>query len=165
MKSKIIVIFTVLSVLFIFSNLAYSQEHEHEQGERHESGGLSDEDIAAVGKVLDAFAKSYVDNDIDALMALFAETAVYLEGRGMNDGKKAIRDDHLGSHFASTTYLKYDSKDRVISGNGTVAYVHEIVTRQQQAKNSDTPSEPRIRRVLYVLEKQSNGTWLIALLN
>lgn len=165
MKSKTIVLFTVLSVLFVFGNLAYSQEHEHEQGEQHESATLSDEDIAAVGKVLDAFAKSYVDNDIDALMALFAETAVYLEGRGMNDGKKAILDDHLGSHFASTNYLKYDSKDRVISGNGNVAYVHEMVTRVQQAPDSDTPSEPRVWRALYVLEKQTNGSWLIALLN
>ena len=106
--------------------------------------------------------KVYEDNDIDALMALFADDAVYLEGRGMNDGKRAIRDDHLGGHFASTTYLRYEARDRVISGHGAVAYVHQMVTRQQQANNSDTPSELRVTRVLYVLEK-SNGSWLIAL--
>ena len=165
MKSKFIVLITAMSVLFIFGNSAYSQEHEHEQGEHNESGALPHEDMEAVNKVIDAFAKSYEDNDIDALMVLFADHAVYLEGRGMNDGKKAIRDDHLERHFESTTYLQYKSKDRVINGNGTVAYVHEIVTRQQQAKDSDTPSEPRIRRTLYVLEKQMNGSWLIALLN
>ena len=165
MKSKYIVTITVMSVFLLFGKFAFSQEHEHEQGEEHESGALSDEDIAAVGMVIDAFAKSYEDNDIDALMALFADNAVYLEGRGMNDGKKAIRDDHLGSHFASTTYLQYKSKDRVINGNGTVAYVHEIRTRQQHDKNKDTPSEPIDRRVLYILEKQTNGSWLITLLN
>ena len=153
MRAKSIVSTIVMAALLVFATSAFSQ-----------SGGLSNEDMVAVDKLIDAFAESYEDNDIDALMALFADDAVYLEGRGMNDGKRAIRDDHLGSHFASTTYLQYESRDRVISGNGAVAYVHQMVTRQQQAKNSDTPSEPRVTRVLYVLEKQSNGSWLIVLL-
>ena len=164
MKSKSKVFITVITALLLLGNVAVSEEHGNEQGEPHESGALSNEDIVAVGELIDAFAKSYEDNDIDALMALFADDAVYLEGRGLNDGKRAIRDDHLGSHFASTTYLQYESRDRVISGNGAVAYVHQMVTRQQQANNSDTPSEPRVTRALYVLEKQSNGSWLIALL-
>ena len=38
-------------------------------------------------------------------MATFADDAVLLEGRGINNGKKAIRDDHLGqaSNSASTS--------------------------------------------------------------
>lgn len=155
-RLKMLIIATVL----IISTQAFSQDHAN-----MDMMSLSSKDKAAINKVLDDFGKNYVANNLDAVMAAFTEQAVYLEGRGIDDGKKAIREDHLASHFASSTYLMYKSRDRVINGAGDVAYVHEMVNRQSKKNDSEAATPARERRVLYVLEKQSNGTWLIALLN
>jgi len=128
-----------------------------------ESINLSREDISAINKLLDTYSKDYVANNLDGVMAAFADHAVYLEGRGIDDGKSAIRGDHLGEHFESSTYLQHKSQDRVIRGKGEISYVYQMLTRQSKNNSSGTTEPARIRRELYILEKQTDGSWLIVL--
>jgi len=153
MKVRTILQSAVLMILFVFSVQALSQEH-----------ALSGKEIADINKLLDTFAEDYEANNLDGVMAAFADHAVYLEGRGIDDGKKAIRDDHLAHHFESSTYLQYKSRDRIVKGKGEIAYVYQVVTVQSKSITSDTPGEARDRRVLYILEKQTDSSWLIALM-
>jgi len=164
MKVRTVLQFTAFVILFVFTTQALSQEHARKEGDHQTIEALSGKDIAAINKLLDTFAKDYEANNLDGVMAAFAEHAVYLEGRGIDDGKKAIRDDHLAHHFKSSTYLQYKSRDRIIKGQGEIAYVYQIVTVQSKRKTSDTPGEARDRRVLYILEMQTDGSWLIVLM-
>ena len=153
MKLRTISQLAAFVILFVFGTQASSQEN-----------ALSGKDITAINQLLDTFEKAYEANNLDGAMAAFAEHAVYLEGRGIDDGKKAIRDDHLAHHFESSTYLQYKSRDRIIKGTGEIVYVYQIVTVQSKSITSDTPGEARDRTVLYILEKQTDGSWLIALM-
>ena len=153
MKVRTILQSAAFVILFVFGTQGLGQEH-----------ALSEKEITAINQLLDTFAKDYEANNLDGVMAAFADHAVYLEGRGIDDGKKAIRDDHLAHHFESSTYLQYKSRDRIVRGKGEIAYVYQVVTVQSKRKTSDTPGEARDRRVLYILEKQTDSSWLIALM-
>ncbi len=151
-------------VILVFSTQALSQDHARTKEDHQTLKALSGKDITAINNLFDTFAKDYEGNNLDGVMAAFAEHAVYLEGKGIDDGKKAIRDDHLAHHFESNTYLQFKTRDRIIKGKGEFAYVYQIITVQSKRKTSDTPGEARDRRMLYILEKQTDGSWLIALM-
>jgi len=163
MKVRTILQFASFVILFVFGTQALSQDNARTEGDQILKA-LSGKDITAINNLLDTFAKAYEGNNLDGVMAAFAEHAVYLEGKGIDDGKKAIRDDHLAHHFESRTYLQFKSRDRIIKGKGEFAYVYQIVTVQSKRKTNDTPGEARDRRMLYILEKQTDGSWLIALM-
>ena len=112
------IVHLIFLVLFTISTQAFSQEYILEEEEHQEVDGLSKEDVTAINNVLDKFSKDYVANNLDGVMAAFADHAVYLEGRVIDDGKNAIHDNQFGIHFPIITYLQYKSRDRVIRGKG-----------------------------------------------
>ena len=135
MKVRTILQFASFMILFVSGTQALSQDHARTAGDRQTLKALSGKDITAINNLFDTFAKDYEGNNLDGVMAAFADHAVYLEGKGIDDGKKAIRDDHLAHHFESWTYLQFKSRDRVIKGNGEFAYVYQMVTVQSKKKN------------------------------
>ena len=164
MKSRNVVALFALTLVLSLSPKVLSQEHQHEPGTEHESGTLSEMDIAGINKVIDALENNYEEGNLEAVMATFADDAVLLEGRGINNGKKAIRDDHLGREFVSMTFPVFKSTDRVIKGSGDIAYVYEMLTVQIKRNSSEEAREPSTRRALYIVERQSNNNWKIVLL-
>ena len=164
MKSRNAVALFALMVVLSLSSNVLSQDHEHEQGTEHESGTLSEMDIAGINKVIDALENNYVKGDLEAVMATFADNAVLLEGPGMNNGKKAIRDDHLGREFEMMTFPVFESKDRVIKGSGDIAYVYEMLTYQTKRNSAEEPGRARTSRTIYIVERQPDNTWKIILM-
>ena len=158
-----VALFALMVVLSLSSNVL-SQDHQHEQGMGHESGKLSEMDIAGINKVIDALENNYEAGNLEAVMATFADDAVLLEGRSMNNGKKAIRDDHLGREFEMMTFPVFKSKDRVIKGSGDIAYVYEMLTVQIERNSREEAGEPSTRRTLYIVERQPDNNWKIVLM-
>ena len=156
-KSKKLMALLALTLLLSLTSNVVSQEHQDE-------ATLSDMDIAGINRVIDALENGYEAGDLEAVMATFADDAVLLEGRGINDGKQAIRDDHLGREFESMTFPVFRSEDRIIKGSGDLAYVYEMLTVQIKRNSRPEAGEPSTRRALYIVERQSDNTWKIVLL-
>ena len=155
-------IVSIAFLLFICINV-FGQEHRTEEKNHDERNKISEKDLVAINKVIDALEHGYEINDLESVMDTFADNAVLLEGRGINNGKNAIRDDHLAREFKSMTFPIFKSKDRVIRGSGTIAYVYEIITVQIKRNSSDEKNPASDRRAVYVLEKQRDNSWKIVL--
>lgn len=164
MKYRNIAALFALTVVLSFSSNVLSQEHHYIEGLEHEPGTLSERDIAGVFRVIDALENNYVKGDLEAVMATFADNAVLLEGRGMNMGKKAIRDDHLEWEFENMTFPVFTSKDRVIKGSGNIAYVYEMTTVQSKRNSEEELGRARTSRTIYIVERQPDNSWKIILL-
>ena len=158
MKSRNVVALFALTLVISLSSNVLSQENQHE------SGTLTEMDIAGINRVIDALENNYEEGNLEAVMATFADDAVLLEGRGINNGKNAIRDDHLGREFESMTFPVFESTDRVIRGSGDIAYVYEMLTVQIKRNSREEAGEPRTRRALYIVERQPDDNWKIVLL-
>ena len=164
MKLRNVAALIALTVVLSLSSNVLSQDHQHEQGMEHETGKLSEMDIAGINKVIDALENNYKTGNLEAVMATFADDAVLLEGRGMNNGKKAIRDDHLAREFEMMTFPVFESKDRVIKGGGDIAYVYEMTTVQIKRNSEEEPGRARTSRTIYIVERQPDNTWKITLM-
>ena len=120
--------------------------------------------VAGINRVIDALENNYEEGNLETIMATFADDALLLEGRGINNGKKTIRDDHLGREFESMTFPVFESTDRVIKGSGDIAYVYEMLTVQIKRNSREEAGEPSTRRALYIVERQSDNSWKLVLL-
>lgn len=159
MKLHFMIKFVTCIFVLSFSMQTYSQDHNHEESK---SNDFSENEIKAINKVIDQVENGYEAGKIEVVMDAFADEAVLLEGRGINNGKKAMQDDHLGGEFKTMDFTVFRAKNRVIKGTGSIAYVYEILTLQMKRKTSETGRPARDIRALYILHKKSDG-WKIVL--
>ena len=125
---------------------------------------IGDSEKNAINKVLDDFSNGYREGDLTKVMAVFSEDAVMLEGRGLNNGKKEIHDDHLAGEFKNLDFPVFEPRDRVIKGSGEMAFAFEMLKVQLKRKGEEPTRDPRDSRVSYVLKKIDNN-WKITLIH
>ncbi|MHA1939976.1 MAG: YybH family protein, partial [Candidatus Thorarchaeota archaeon] len=98
---------TVLIALLLVFSMACEQKSK-------EIATLTETDISAVNKVLDAFNEGYLSGNLDAVMAVFSDDAVNLEFGMIYQGSEAIRNDHVKEELDNLTMTTFRTFDRVI---------------------------------------------------
>ncbi len=120
------------------------------------AGSLSDDDVSALRRTLDAFAKHLVARDFDALAAMYATDAVVMPpNHPAVQGRDAIK-QFLGG-FPRVSQMEVGVAE--IEGRGDLAYVRGTYTMRLHPDGAPEPVEDA-GKYLEIRRKQSDGSWL-----
>jgi ketosteroid isomerase-like protein len=123
-----------------------------------QAAALTSEDIAAVGKTIDAAIEAYVAKDLDRHMQFAAADAIGMEYDERFQGIDEIREKHIKPEFAEMKGVTYKAADRIVRGHSGLAYVSERNIIEFQDKEGKTFSTSDAW-ASYVMEKQQDGLW------
>jgi len=122
---------------------------------------LSDTDAAAINAVAASIDSAVLAHDWDAVFALFTEDAVSMtQGYPTSEGRSAIRAT-VDSAMANVTVTERTIEFHEIAGSGHIAYARGTYNETYVVDGSDQPIEVN-GRLLTILRKQPDGSWLIA---
>ncbi len=125
------------------------------------SGALSDTDTAAIKSVAATLDSAALAHDWDAVFALFTEDAVSMtQGYPTSEGRAAIR-AAVDSFMVGVTVTAHTIEFHEIAGSGDIAYARGTYNEAYVVDGSDQPIEVN-GRLLTILRRQLEGSWLIA---
>ena len=106
----------------------------------------------SIGAVLDRFGAGFTDDDLDAVMAFFAEDAVYSPGDGKDHrGKAAIREAFRPQFEGAYGEMTFVVNDRLVDETGRKAAIRWICHHDIGGKGNRIPLLQRwLYRMLYV---------------
>ena len=120
------------------------------------AGSLSDDDVSAIRRTLDAFPKHFVSRDFDVLAAMYATDAVLMPpNHPAVQGRDAIK-QFLGG-FPRISQMEVGVAE--IEGRGDLAYVRGTYTMTLHPDGAPEPVEDA-GKYLEIRRKQSDGSWL-----
>jgi len=121
---------------------------------------LSDADVAAIKAIAPAFDKAALAGDWDAWIAIFAEDGVDMAAnRPMAKGHSALRE--LLASYAGLVVTESEHKYDEINGYGDIAYATGTYEEEYTVEGVTEPIRDK-GKVLSILRKQPDGSWLIA---
>jgi uncharacterized protein (TIGR02246 family) len=122
---------------------------------------LTDADVAAIRAIPAAIDSAALAHDWDALLAVFTEDGIALhQGAPTVEGRAAMR-AALDSQFVGVTIRKHATTVHEVAGSGTIAYARGMFDEEYAVEGVDQPMV-HSGRFLAVLNKQPDGTWLVA---
>jgi uncharacterized protein (TIGR02246 family) len=126
-----------------------------------QGGALSDTDAAAIRAVAATLDSATLAQDWDAVFALFTEDAVSMtQGYPTSEGRSAMR-AAVDSVMVGVTVTEHAIEFREITGSGDIAYARGTYNEAYVVDGSDQPIAVN-GRLLAILRKQLDGSWLIA---
>jgi uncharacterized protein (TIGR02246 family) len=111
-----------------------------------------------IRRVMDEWHRRTAEGDLDAILALMADDAVFLRCGGPPMNKKEFAEGFRQWSARGRIESKYDVKD--IHASGDVAYVWSYISIVMISK--DAGSTKREGNVLSVFRKSPSGGWLLA---
>ena len=124
-----------------------------------EAGPLSEEDVAAIRAVPEAFAQAVLAGDWGTVAAGYAEDAVLMPPNGPAvEGRAAIRAWWEASSTPNMTQFTLPPTE--IDGHGDLAYVRGTYAMTIVPEGAPEPFQGSGKYVV-ILQKQSDGSWLV----
>lgn len=128
---------------------------------------LTAADQAKVRAVLEAYRSAWVANDQEAVLRVFAETAVLMPNQGIEPivGKQAAREFWFPSGGPPTTITAFTLAIDQLDGDHELAYLR--AHSRVEWVTGTGPEAKRFRNAgtnLTVLRRQRDGTWRVVVL-
>ena len=123
-----------------------------------EAGPLSDADVSAIRGVVDAIREADLAGDWDAVVALYAEDAVFMMPDQPEFGRAAWR---AGLDEAQMTFHEFTFEVAEIDGRADLAFLRG--TFSGTVSVAEAEPEEAVGKIVWILKKQPDGSWLIAL--
>lgn len=144
MKNLLFICFVFLSVLM---------------GCQNRINELSEEDINAIRELHAKTETAVFLNNWDDVLKYYTDDAIQIAPRERPViGKKEIANRLYQLKF---DFLERDNVIQEINGNNDIAYYWSTLTQKIQKENSDSVSVSGAR-MLRILKKQEDGTWLVS---
>ena len=126
-----------------------------------EAGPLSEEDMAAIRAVPEAFAQAVLAGDWATVAAGYAEDAVFMPpNEPAVEGRAAIR---VWWEASSTPFLtQFTLPPTKIDGRGDLAYVRGTYAMTIMPEGAPEPFQESGKYVV-IMQKQPDGSWLVVL--
>ncbi len=125
-----------------------------------ETGGLSEKDVVAIRNVLDSIIEADLAGDWAAAAAFATEDFVYMGANQPIIEGKAGWQTHVESYNVSFIDLSVTQVE--IDGRDDLAYLRGAYSQTFTLGDSTEPTED-IGKFLWILRKQPDGSWLLAL--
>jgi len=131
-----------------------------QQSQPKVAASLTAEDVAAVSKIIDDALQSYAAKDVEKHMQAYAVDAITMEFDKRYQGADDIREKHIKPEVAELTVPTFKAADRVVRGQGDLAYVSErnIIEFSDKAGNTFNSDSAWAS---YVLARQPDGAWKV----
>ncbi len=123
-----------------------------------EAGPLSDADVSAIRGVVDALREADLAGDWEAVVALYAEDAVFMMPDQPEFGRAAWR---AGLDEAQMTFHELTFEVAEIDGRADLAFLRGTFSATLSVAEAE-PMET-VGKIVWILKKQPDGSWLIAL--
>jgi uncharacterized protein (TIGR02246 family) len=124
-----------------------------------EAAGLSEEDVAAIEAIPDAWAEATLAGDWAAVAALFTEDGVFMPpNEPAVEGRAAI-EAWTSTNFGLLTYTEFTSEALEIDGRGDIAYVRGRYEVTLMPEGAPEPIRESGKWVA-IMQKQPDGSWL-----
>lgn len=152
----------ILSTFLLSLALAgglYAQDPPEDVGPNEDSTG-SAEDIAAIEAVVNAWRDGQNAGDNDAVMALIAEDALFLEGGGLEDYEQ-YRDNHLPADIEFEEQVNGVREFMRVTVEGDTAWV--VTTHYYDGEFDGNPLFFNLA-TLWVMSREDDG-WKIRAIN
>ena len=156
MKKSLFQFITIIPLALLLC-LTFSCQTLTEEAET-EAGALSDEDVAAIKTAYDAYGQTIVSKDWAALIAMYTEDAVIMPpNMPLIQGREAIQ----AWNEASPPITAFNLTCVEIDGRSNLAYVRGVYTLTMEPEGVPEPIQDT-GKFLEILQKQADGSWLIA---
>ncbi len=153
MKKLLMILSLVLVLCFTFG-CQQGEEVAEEPGIK----SLSDEDVAAIKTAHDAYSQTIISKDWAAHIAMHTEDAVVMPpNMPLIQGREAIQ----AWNEASPPITAFNLTCVEIDGRGGLAYVRGVYTLTMEPEGVPEPIQVT-GKFLDILQKQEDGSWLIA---
>ncbi len=153
MQKSLMVIPLVILLCFTFG-CQQGEEVDEEVGVK----ALSDEDVAAIKTAHDAYSQTIISKDWAAHIAMHTEDAVVMPpNMPLIQGREAIQ----AWNEASPPITAFNLTCVEIEGRGGLAYVRGVYTLTMEPEGVPEPIQDT-GKFLDILQKQEDGSWLIA---
>jgi ketosteroid isomerase-like protein len=153
MKKLFMVLPLVLLLCFTFSCQQYVEEVAEEPGVKP----LSDEDVAAIKKLLADQAPLILAGDWEGYGQLFTEDVMIMPPNTPLMKGRAV----WGQMFGGATFTEFNSNLIEVHGYGDIAYGRGTVTLTFQFEGAEE-SISESAKWIAIFRKQPDGKWLIA---
>ena len=149
--------FMVLPLVFLLCFTFACQQKGEEVAEEIGVKSLSDEDVAAIKALGPALDEAALAGDWNALVALFSEDAVLMSPNApTNHGRSSLLEmiESLG-----LTVTEHKIEFVGVDGYGDIAYARGTYAETYSVEEPINDEG----KILTILRKQSNGSWLFAI--
>jgi uncharacterized protein (TIGR02246 family) len=153
-------LFMVLPLVFLLCFTFGCQQGE-EVAEEVGVKALSDEDVAAIKAVNDAFVQAALEGGLEATTEFYTEDTIMV-AQGMIHGREALKEKRKALSKASASVTEFDQTIVKVDGRDDLAYVLGTVSITMAAEGMPEPMK-FTGRFLQILRKQEDGSWLIAI--
>ncbi len=124
-----------------------------------EVSALSDEDVAAIKTTLDDYAQAVLADDTEAILEFFTEDSTAIAEGASIQGREAMKEEV----FSKLTYTALNQTIEEIDGRDDLAYVWGALSATMGPKGAPETVQSYTGKFLYILRKQEDGSWLIAI--
>jgi uncharacterized protein (TIGR02246 family) len=154
MKKLLMVLPLVFLLCFTFSCQQQVEEVAKEPGVK----ALSDEDVASIKAVTEAFIQAVKSEDWAAVAAMYTEDAVFMPpNQPIVQGREAIQT----WMEAFPTLTEFNLIDVEIDGYGDLAFSRKTLSMTIAPEGAPEPIKDE-GKALVIFRKQSDGSWLLA---
>ncbi len=159
MKKLLMVIPLVFLLCFTFS----CQQQVEEVAEEARIVDLSDEDVAAIKTVNDAYVQAVLEGGLEATTEFYTEDTIMVAQGPMIQGREALKEARKKAlSKASATVTAFNQTIVKIDGRDNLAFVLGTVSITMAAEGWPEPRQIP-GKFLQILRKQEDGSWLIAI--
>ncbi len=130
-----------------------------EQGEKEETevGALSDEDVAAIKTTLDSLVQAALAGGTEAILEFYTEDTIGIWEGAFLKGREAMKEA-----LSKVTHTAFNQTLEEIDGRYDLAFVRGTASVTMEAEGAPEPIQGTAK-FLYILRKQEDGSWLIAI--
>lgn len=121
-----------------------------------------DRDLAAITRQLDRYEQALNSSDVDTVMKLYAEDAVFMPQHSLPaEGRDAVRTAYV--HVFDTIHLDIDfTIDEIAVLSHDWAYARTRSNGTVKVLASDQPPAPEANQELFLMHRESDGQWRFA---
>jgi len=154
-------LFMVIPLVFLLC-FTFSCQKGEEAAEEAVAGvaALSDEDVAAIKALGPALDEAALAGDWDAVVALFTEDGEWMGPNGPTIQGHSAMTEWIESTVMTVTEHKIEFVE--VDGYGDMAYAKGTYVETYSVESVEEPIKDE-GKVLTILRKQSDGSWLFAI--
>ncbi len=155
MKKSLFQFITIIPLALLLC-LSFSCQKQGEKAET-EVGALSDEDVAAIKTTLDSLVQAVLAGDTEAVLEFYTEDTIGIWEGALLKGREALKEV-----LSKVTYTALNQTLEEIDGRYDLAFAWGTASLTMAVEGAPEPIQGSAK-FLYILRKQEDGSWLIAI--
>ncbi len=124
-----------------------------------EVSAFSDEDVAAIKTTLDDYVQAVLAGEAEAILEFFTEDTTTIADGVLLKGREALKEEV----FSKITYTALNQTLEEIDGRDDLAFVWGTMSLTGEGFEGVPGPVQGTGKFLYILRKQENGSWRIAI--